>query len=485
MGEGRKSANVVLSKRLVDYFVVYSCKPQRRHKDENVQDGAPPAGERKQTGDTNNGGVGKDQDMVTPERTKSINLASSKKSPIVERRTSSRAVHFTVASDGGIIGKSGSAESPRDGSRQLEKLDEVTPLMTTPLMTTPLMANRKGVDAGPDLHLSIKPSSSDEVSLAPNFRGSRIPVTGDSESGVFSSTDDEDYDDDNDGDDDDDNDDDAEGLHQTPPRPGLGGEHDNDEFMTPSRTRRGRAVDLDTSMMTPSRARAMDSDSDEEEPNNAEFSDVCESDDRGPPVESENIHLPAVDSAEDHTNPLSAEFSLVPVKTAQYPPHDHSDCPLNPMVSHFCFPQVLSLTTDYQMPKIHFFVLTNDRGKKMYGTCLTVWEKYQHDDSNDFDDEVASVLSGIRENINGDGQDIEISLLSDNAAVYIPKVLCILSSWPYLHAFREYLGQLYRLATMTNLMTAPIERYIMNLCDEAPAPPPGVFGLRLKVRVSL
>ena len=68
--------------------------------------------------------------------------------------------------------------------------------------------------------------------------------------------------------------------------------------------------------------------------------------------------------------------------------------------------------------------------------------------------------------------------------VYLPKVLCILSSWPYLHSFRKYLAQLYRLATMTNLMTAPIERYIQTLCDETPAPPPGTFELQLKILTS-
>ena len=65
--------------------------------------------------------------------------------------------------------------------------------------------------------------------------------------------------------------------------------------------------------------------------------------------------------------------------------------------------------------------------------------------------------------------------------LYHPKVICILSSWPYLHAFREYLSQLYRLATLTNLMKCPLERYVINICEEVPAPPPGMFEIRLKV----
>ncbi len=64
---------------------------------------------------------------------------------------------------------------------------------------------------------------------------------------------------------------------------------------------------------------------------------------------------------------------------------------------------------------------------------------------------------------------------------YAPRVLCLLSTWPYLSAFRTYLTQLYRLATTTSLMIAPLERYIENICSEVPAPPPGSFEVRLEI----
>ena len=78
--------------------------------------------------------------------------------------------------------------------------------------------------------------------------------------------------------------------------------------------------------------------------------------------------------------------------------------------------------------------------------------------------------------------DVEVLLTDEKRPIYIPKVLCILSTWPYLQSFRDYLTQLYRLATMTDLMKAPIERYVQNICDEAPAPPPGIFEVQIKVR---
>jgi len=63
--------------------------------------------------------------------------------------------------------------------------------------------------------------------------------------------------------------------------------------------------------------------------------------------------------------------------------------------------------------------------------------------------------------------------------------LTLLSTYPYLSAFRTYLTQLYRLATTTDVMTSPIERYVQNICGEVPAPPPGAFEVELRVHPSL
>jgi pentatricopeptide repeat protein len=76
---------------------------------------------------------------------------------------------------------------------------------------------------------------------------------------------------------------------------------------------------------------------------------------------------------------------------------------------------------------------------------------------------------------------IELSVDERGNALYIPKVLCLLSAWPYLTAFREYLAQLYRLATATNVMRVPIERYVVNLCHEIPAPPPGAYEVQVSI----
>lgn len=125
------------------------------------------------------------------------------------------------------------------------------------------------------------------------------------------------------------------------------------------------------------------------------------------------------------------------------------------------------------MPRVHHFVLTNDKGRKIYGTCLTIYEEYIPADKDPYN---------CRHTVHSsEAEGVEITFDHKGSALYIPRVLCILSAWPYLLAFREYLTQLYRLATTTNLMEAPLERYIQNLCVEIPAPPPGAFEIELKV----
>ena len=187
---------------------------------------------------------------------------------------------------------------------------------------------------------------------------------------------------------------------------------------------------------------------------------------------------------------------LEPVVTSQYPPVDHPELPLNPMLPHFCYPNGIERIVpshEYKMPRIHHFVLTDSAGGKLYGTCLTVYEEFSMgrggDDTSNFDDEI-SVLTEREEDqergnveISMDGSPMVVRARrrSRHHTYYAPRVLCMLSTWPYLSAFRTYLTQLYRLATTTTLMKAPIERYIQNICSEVPAPPPGSFEVKMSI----
>lgn len=168
----------------------------------------------------------------------------------------------------------------------------------------------------------------------------------------------------------------------------------------------------------------------------------------------QDVHAPGSKIVDDDTE----DYLLEPVITARYPAKDHEDQPLNPRLPQFCHPEGTDLiqpTKEYKMPRIHFFVLTDNMGGKQYGTCLTVYEEFH-----------------------AEGEEASTK---KKTTYYAPRVLCLLSTYPYLTAFRTYITQLYRLATTTNVMTAPIERYVQNICFEVPAPPPGAFEVQVNI----
>ena len=102
----------------------------------------------------------------------------------------------------------------------------------------------------------------------------------------------------------------------------------------------------------------------------------------------------------------------------------------------------------------------------MYGTCFTTWEPTMLKAKKAIKDEKGDITGTT-------GDEIE-------REVYLPKCLVLLSSYPYLMAFREYLTQLYRLSRLGE-MTIPLERYITNFCSELPAPPPGSFEVQTTI----
>ena len=176
---------------------------------------------------------------------------------------------------------------------------------------------------------------------------------------------------------------------------------------------------------------------------------------------------------------------LEPVITAQYPPKDRPGRPLNPMLPQFCHPKGgdILVVAQYRLPTVHYFVLTDAAGGKMYGTCLTTYEEFNPDVHGDISDStsIEDPIKDGRENLEGSPKMTRSRRHSSNRKYYAPRFLCLLSSWPYLSAFRTYLTQLHRMATTTSIMEAPLERYILNIAEEVPAPPPGAFEVKMSI----
>ena len=459
------------SRRLVDYFVVFTSKPKvKKKKTKDDEDG--------QDRSNMDGGEGEFSDVAkkTPPR----NFCCKKKSP---KESSSRKVKQITSKKGG---KKGKKHKRTSSGRSIHLVNNLLDDDETPIFSH---RKRNLTNDNDDLFISDEEKSDLFPPSTVTGESLRLPVT--APSGSFASDSDIDTDD-------------EDVVDKKTKQLNLNTKAKIDED-----DGNNSKDEEDEEPLTPSRMRAIqgidEDDTDDDVGNNKkDVSEVVEKRKKkiasksrqssnnsvgsgGSRGATENIHIPGEDNEnEDSKN----NMYLLPVETARYPLQDHSDNPLNPMITHFCFPQgeKIQLITDYIMPKIHYFVLTNDRGKKLYGTCLTVYEEFDLSENPEVDEDDLRPFyrnDDVCVETTDSESSIEVSLdyAEKCPQLYHPKVICILSSWPYLHAFREYLSQLYRLATMTNMMSCPIERYVLNICEEVPAPPPGMFEIRLQVRI--
>ena len=495
---GTKDNEYSYSRRLVDYFVVFTTKLPKKEKEmkdksQNDQNNDKDIETNNHNGNSNDDDNDDGHDNNQNEK-ETLMSPSAKDHEIFERRMSTRAIHLKDNFQG---------DGKNLTSFNIQNNDDATPKIghkTILSSTTDSNANCSDIK---NVHENVI-SSSQAMSF-------RVPVTNDKSFGSDADSDDVNTTDDD--------------LCNMDKMSTLSFNHEYEQTHNDNDDQNDYSSDEDhryfeEGFITPSRIGSSDNTSDLNHriepmitappaplstPQIKEKSGVKQ-DREGA---SENIHIPTINgmkSTKGKSN-QSDNIYLIPVQTARYPLNDHYDAPFNPMTTHFCFPhgQEIQFTTEYVMPRIHYFVLTNDRGKKMYGTCLTIYEEYKFDkkhnnDNNYKDDDSCNngwVESDFKQLYRNDGvlvneannseSSIEVSLEYADILppLYHPKVICILSSWPYLHAFKVYLSQLYRLATMTNLMTCPIERYVLNICDEVPAPPPGMFEMRLQVSYEL
>lgn len=146
---------------------------------------------------------------------------------------------------------------------------------------------------------------------------------------------------------------------------------------------------------------------------------------------------------------------IEPTIINRYPQNDHDDLILPQGIPLFCFPTGFRLSTRLIEPKFHSFVITTEEGLHVLGCCL-----HFHEELSSI--QRSSLLKLLRVSEN------------QNASVptfFVPKCLCLISNWPFVTAFKEYLCEIYRISTSDT--SIPIERYICNFIDDVPSPPSG------------
>jgi len=67
--------------------------------------------------------------------------------------------------------------------------------------------------------------------------------------------------------------------------------------------------------------------------------------------------------------------------------------------------------------------------------------------------------------------------------IHVPKAIAIVCKWPFYTLFKDYLSVIVArsiIPDMTSLQLS-IERYITNICNEIPLPPPGKFEVAIGI----
>jgi len=159
-----------------------------------------------------------------------------------------------------------------------------------------------------------------------------------------------------------------------------------------------------------------------------------------------------------HKRRIPREVKLEASVLDCFPEKDaHEDCPFPRGVCEFIFPSGLQPLIAEKEPTLFSFVLTDAFGVKMHGVCLHIYEEVDLSRPK-----YANLLRQF-----WDGDETEL----DNAKVYIPKALTILSHYPFYNAFSTFLRQLYRISI--SIAPMPIERYVSNFVCEVSLPPQG------------
>ena len=179
---------------------------------------------------------------------------------------------------------------------------------------------------------------------------------------------------------------------------------------------------------------------------------------------------PIIPSTADCSSAMTGKKDVLNIQfepsiTDQYPLVEYPDSPFPSGVPLFCFPNSLEIYTQSKSPSFFSFVQTSESGAHILGSCLVLYEP------------ITPAARAAVIKLYESTDDTEILEHVKTKRLLVPKCLCLISTWPFIDAFKKILCQLYRLSLTPS--PVPIERYICNLLDDVPAPPPGRVSLNV------
>ncbi|XP_064168203.1 C-myc promoter-binding protein isoform X2 [Anguilla rostrata] len=157
------------------------------------------------------------------------------------------------------------------------------------------------------------------------------------------------------------------------------------------------------------------------------------------------------------TNTIAYKAGLL----CRHPEEDYESFPLPESVPLFCLPMGATIEcwpsqTKYSLPVFSTFVLTGASGEKVYGAAIQFYEPYPQERLTDRQRSQLGLLDGERK---GGGP----------RAVHTNKCICLLSHWPFFHAFRKFLTFLYRYS-ISGPHALPIEKHVSHFMHKVPFP---------------
>ena len=146
-------------------------------------------------------------------------------------------------------------------------------------------------------------------------------------------------------------------------------------------------------------------------------------------------------------NPVEKVYK--PELVNRFPFTDRNYNPFPPALPLFCFPNGISLMREQTTPTSFSFIMTQQTGERLFGTCLIF-----HESPNEV----------IKE-------ELRSMNFWETESVYVPKAICVVSRYSFSLQYKEILKQLYRLHL--SLSPIPLERIITNFMEEIPIPSKG------------
>ena len=165
------------------------------------------------------------------------------------------------------------------------------------------------------------------------------------------------------------------------------------------------------------------------------------------------------------------DIYLQPMMIDSYPNRSYSDgtsLPSGPLPM-FVFPDGCQPCSYAKDPQLFSFVLTDERGTRVFGTALTIYDEVlgrSHLTDVLHKSGYKGTLKAFDSGSNGTPSEF----------VFLPKVLVVLSHYSFYNAMKVFLQQLFRISI--NGAPLPLERYIQHFISEIGLPP---FG---KVEIS-